>query len=158
AHRFRISDNCGGIQYEYALKDVFNFGNSTARSKEYLGVYGVGMKRALFKMGDNFEIESKTVDSGFKCTLDVAEWMKKDDDMKDWTIPLTEISAARPPGEAGTKIVVSPLKKEVADLLSSSRFESDLSKAISRVYAFLVGKYLKISVNNMDVKPFSIPV
>ncbi len=47
---FRISDNCGGIDYEDALEDVFNFGHSTKRSAEYLGVYGIGMKRALFKM------------------------------------------------------------------------------------------------------------
>lgn len=158
AKRFRISDNCGGIDYEYALEDVFNFGHSTARSKEYLGVYGVGMKRALFKMGDNFEIESKTANSGFKCTLDVAEWMKRDAKMEDWTIPLTKVPAARTPKQAGTEIVVSALKKEVADLLSSPRFESDLSKAISRVYAFLVGKHLRISINDVDVKPFSIPV
>ena len=155
---FRISDNCGGIDYQYALKDVFNFGHSTARSKEYLGVYGVGMKRALFKMGDNFKIESKTVNNGFKCVLDVAEWMKKDSKMGDWTIPLAEVSAARTPKQAGTEIVVSSLKKEVADLLSSPRFASDLSKAISRVYAFLVDKHLRISINGMDVKPFRIPV
>ena len=49
--QFLISDNCGGIDYQYALDDVFNFGHSTERSNEYLGVYGVGMKRALFKMG-----------------------------------------------------------------------------------------------------------
>jgi len=158
AQRFRISDNCGGIDYKYALEDVFNFGHSTTRSKEYLGVYGVGMKRALFKMGDSFEIESKTVKNGFKCKLDVINWMNKDSEMDDWTIPLTELPAARTPNQAGTEIVVSRLKEEVANLLSSPRFESDLSKAIGRVYAFLVGKHLKISVNNVDVKPFSIPV
>lgn len=51
SNHFKISDNCGGIDYQYALDDVFNFGHSTTRSNEYLGVYGVGMKRALFKMG-----------------------------------------------------------------------------------------------------------
>jgi len=155
---FRISDNCGGIDYKYALEDVFNFGHSTTRSKEYLGVYGVGMKRALFKMGDSFEIQSKTVKNGFKCKLDIIKWMDKDAKMDDWTIPLIEIPAAKLPNQAGTEIVVSSLKKEVANLLSSQSFESDLSKAISRVYAFLVGKHLKISVNNVDIKPFIIPL
>lgn len=155
---FRISDNCGGIDYKYALEDVFNFGHNTARSKEYLGVYGVGMKRALFKMGDVFEIDSKTVNNGFKCRLNVTEWMNKDAKMEDWTIPLTETSAAATLKQAGTVIVVPSLKKDVAELLSSSRFESDLEKAIGRVYAFLVGKHITISVNGVDVKPFSIPI
>jgi len=155
---FRISDNCGGIDYKYALEDVFNFGHSTTRSKEYLGVYGVGMKRALFKMGDSFEIDSKTVNNGFKCKLDIINWMDKDATMGDWTIPLTETHAAKSPKQAGTEIIVSPLKKEVANLLASPSFESDLSKAISRVYAFLVGKHLKISVNNVDIEPFNIPL
>lgn len=50
------------------------------------------------------------------------------------------------------------MKKEVADLLSFPLFESDLSKAIGRVYAFLVDKYVRISVNGVDVKAFSVPV
>lgn len=156
--QFRISDNCGGIDYEYALEDVFNFGHSTVRSKEYLGVYGIGMKRALFKMGDKFWIESKTNSGGFKCELDVAEWMKEDDKMEDWTIPLTKVGAASTPKQAGTEIVVSSLKKDVATLLSAPHFENDLSEAISRVYAFLVGKHLRISINKVNVKPFNVPV
>lgn len=156
--QFRIIDNCGGIDYDYALHDVFNFGHSTARSKEYFGVYGVGMKRALFKMGDFFEIESETVDNGFTCKLDVVDWMSRDDKMEDWTIPLTKVPAAKHVKQAGTDITVSALKKEVGDLLSSPRFEADLTKAIGLVYAFLVGKHIRISVNGADVKPFSVPV
>ena len=68
-NQFNISDNCGGIDYQYALEDVFNFGHSTKRSNEYLGVYGVGMKRALFKMGDRFQIKSKTIENGFTLSL-----------------------------------------------------------------------------------------
>ncbi|MBU2622200.1 MAG: ATP-binding protein [Proteobacteria bacterium] len=158
-NRFRIIDSCGGIDYQYALDDVFNFGHSiTTRSKEYLGVYGVGMKRALFKMGKRFVMQSKTIKNGFKCDLDVEKWMTQDAKMEDWTIDLTEIPAARIPAQAGTEIVVEPLQKEVEDLLSLPRFERDLSKAIGRVYAFLVDKYVRISVNGVDVKAFSVPV
>ena len=154
ARSFTISDNCGGIDYDYALEDVFNFGHSTKRSKEYLGVYGIGMKRAMFKMGDRFEIQSKTVDNGFSCTLDVPEWMKKDSDIKDWTIPLNPGPKARTSRSAGTTITVTKLKKNVADLLSSRQFEGNLSKAVGRVYAFLVEKYVRISINGVDVKAF----
>lgn len=101
SNSFRISDNCGGIDYQYALDDVFNFGHSTTRSKEYLGVYGVGMKRALFKMGKRFVIQSRTVKNGFECDLDVEKWMAQDAKMDDWTIDLKKILAARTPAQAG---------------------------------------------------------
>lgn len=156
--KFQIADNCGGIDYNYALSDVFNFGHSTKRTKEYLGVYGVGMKRALFKMGDRFRIESKTVDNGFTCDINVPKWMAADSKMEDWTIPLTPSRAARSLSLAGTTITVPSLKKNVSELLASRGFEEDLSKAIGRVYAFLVEKHIKISVNGIDVKAFSVPV
>ncbi len=156
--QFQISDNCGGVDYQYALEDVFNFGHSTQRSNEYLGVYGVGMKRALFKMGDRFQIESKTIDNGFTCDINVPEWMAKDSKLEDWTIPLTPSRAANTLNRAGTTITVSALKKNVSELLASRRFEEDLYKAIGRVYAFLVEKHVRISVNGKDVKAFSIPV
>ena len=156
--QFQISDNCGGIDYDYALEDVFNFGHSTRRSAEYLGVYGVGMKRALFKMGDSFEIESKTTKSGFECELDVPTWMARDSKMSDWTIPLTKAKAASSATRAGTTITVSALKKEVAELLVSPRFQNDLSRVVGRVYAFLVEKHVRISINGTAVKAFSVPV
>jgi Histidine kinase-, DNA gyrase B-, and HSP90-like ATPase len=155
---FQIADNCGGIDYDYALKDVFNFGHSTKRTKEYFGVYGVGMKRALFKMGDRFRIDSKTLDNGFSCDLDVPQWMANDSTMEDWTIPLTPSRPATAANRAGTTITVSRLKENVSELLASRRFEEDLSKAIGRVYAFIVEKHVRISVNGVDVKAFSVPV
>lgn len=156
--QFQISDNCGGIDYQYALEDVFNFGPSTKRSNEYLGVYGVGMKRALFKMGDRFQIESRTLDNGFTCDINVRDWMAKDSKMEDWTIPLTPSRAAKTQNRAGTTITVSALNKNVSELLASRGFEEDLSKAIGRVYAFIVERRVRISINGEDVKAFSIPV
>ncbi len=156
--QFQISDNCGGIDYQYALDDVFNFGHSTERSNEYLGVYGVGMKRALFKMGDRFQIKSRTLDNGFTCDINVPDWMAKDSKMEDWTIPLTPSRAANTLNRAGTTITVSALKKNVSELLASRSFEEDLSKTIGRVYAFLVEKHVRISINGIAVKAFSVPI
>lgn len=158
AEHFRIHDNCGGIDYEYALRDVFNFGHTGARSHEYLGVYGVGMKRAVFKMGDEFTVDSRTTETGFTCRVDVPAWMAKDDSLDDWTITLTQVTPAKTANHAGTTIEVKNLKKEVSDLFATTRFESDLIKTIGRVYAFLVGTHIRIYINGTEVKPFEIPV
>ena len=83
--QFQITDNCGGIDYDYALKDVFNFGHSTKRTKEYLGVYGIGMKRALFKMGRHFVVSSVSSESSFSMHVDVEEWKQQEEEaFEEW--------------------------------------------------------------------------
>src|SRR6267142_1326072 len=62
---FEIKDTCGGIPREHAMKDVFNFGHHPGAMAGVLGVYGVGLKRAIFKLGDIFEMKSRTVEDGF---------------------------------------------------------------------------------------------
>src|ERR1043166_6220100 len=64
---FRIQDNCGGISAETARKYAFKFGRISRSNSVPLGIgtFGVGMKRALFKMGRFFEIDSVAKDSHF---------------------------------------------------------------------------------------------
>ena len=56
--KFEIVDNCGGISRQNALNDTFLFGHEGAVRGSRLGVYGIGMKRALFKIGRKFAISS----------------------------------------------------------------------------------------------------
>jgi len=51
---FRIRDNCGGISFEDARDNIFRIGresDSGPSSGNTLSVYGIGLKRALFKLG-----------------------------------------------------------------------------------------------------------
>jgi hypothetical protein len=57
---FKIVDNCGGISYQDAQEEVFRFGRISARENLGLSVYGVGLKRAIFKLGKKITVESKT--------------------------------------------------------------------------------------------------
>src|SRR5262245_32381433 len=64
---FLISDNCGGIPVSVARNYAFKFGRPTDQdcTTESIGRFGVGMKRALFKMGGAFVVRSTTRDSRF---------------------------------------------------------------------------------------------
>lgn len=107
---FRIDDNCGGIGLTHALEEAFNFGIKVGESKSVqgsLGVFRVGMKRAIFKMGTYFRIESQTVKSGFKADWDIDKWVEKDDDFNDWKLPLEPTQAATSPDKAGTRIEIT---------------------------------------------------
>src|SRR5262245_19792638 len=64
---FSIEDNCGGIAIEDAKTRVFRFGDPQMRAKEAgLSVYGIGMKRAFFKLGEIIRVQSATDTERFR--------------------------------------------------------------------------------------------
>ena len=76
--KFTITDTCGGISIDDAREIVFRLGNPNP-DKKYagLGVYGIGMKRAAFKIGKLIKVESRTDTEEFGVTIDVEKWKKE---------------------------------------------------------------------------------
>jgi hypothetical protein len=154
-----IRDNCGGIDRDYALREALNFGHGlNEKTVGYLGVYGIGLKRALFKIGDHFRIESCTEKAGFICDLNVKKWLAQDLTLDDWKVPLDPAPPAKTPDLAGTLIRVTNLHKEVKTRLADKTFEAELFKAIARTYAFFLGQYVKVKINGSVVDAFDVPV
>ena len=57
---FRLEDNCGGMAVEEARQHAFLLGSpSDTNTKGGLSVYGIGMKRAFFKLGNTIVFESQ---------------------------------------------------------------------------------------------------
>jgi hypothetical protein len=60
---FSIEDNCGGIPREVAKNYAFKMGREPNDNRdsdtETIGMYGVGMKRAIFKMGRNAIVKTR---------------------------------------------------------------------------------------------------
>ena len=72
--KFSIKDNCGGIPLDVAENYAFRFGRPRTKKveeAETTGIFGIGMKRALFKLGNFFTINSKTKTTEFEIELDV---------------------------------------------------------------------------------------
>ena len=68
ANRFQIADNCGGINISEAIDYAFHFGrrlDAPVEGDYSIGLYGIGMKRAIFKMGNKIDIYSSTQDEAF---------------------------------------------------------------------------------------------
>src|SRR5579871_3537716 len=59
---FKLKDNCGGIPLSVAKEYAFKMGRPdnyhADDNLETLGMYGIGMKRAIFKMGLSADITS----------------------------------------------------------------------------------------------------
>ena len=116
---FKVTDNCGGIPLNTAKEYAFRIG----RSKEFDGVpgsvgqFGVGMKRALFKIGRRFRVESRSRSEFFALDVDVNSWLD-DQDEQDWSFKIESATRDLPvpnSRERGTSIEVSILHATVAD-------------------------------------------
>ncbi|MGX2028900.1 ATP-binding protein [Methylocaldum gracile] len=157
---FVIADNCGGIDVETAINYAFRFGRpkDMQPTKHSVGQFGVGMKRALFKMGRDFEIESKSANSFFLLQVDVEEWKSEknlDDQGKEkWEFEFKEVdeSVNNPPENCLTIIRVSNLYESIAREFTLKNFENRLIEAIEAAHQESISAGLEISVNEHNLK------
>jgi hypothetical protein len=147
--KFRIRDTCGGISVKDAVDEVFRFGHSEGAERGQLGVYGIGLKRAIFKIGAEIIIESRTVDDGFNMHIYVPDWAKD----PDWKFPLEVTKGTEDMETAGTLITIKSFRPEVATRMKSGTFEADLRDMIARTYSLFLNKYVAVAVNGRRVEP-----
>lgn len=147
ASSVQVTDNASGISSLIAKEHVFKFGRASDEShtSDRLSVYGIGMKRALFKLGNNIQFISDHTDGGFSLDLDVSEWAK--DRNPVWTFPLSERIPVQE-GHTGTNIVITNLTSETKLRVTDAVFVNQLKDAISRTYAFYLAKFVNIYVND----------
>ena len=149
---FQILDNCGGIPVEVAQKYAFRFGrpDGTPPTQHSVGQFGVGMKRALFKLGSKFKIESTTVNSHFALVVDVENWKHTD----QWTFNFNELEADLKdvPGEKiGTIINVSSLHPGIIQDFKLAYFINRLGSEIAKAHQSSIEKGLTISLNGVPL-------
>lgn len=141
-----IRDTASGISVKTAEEHVFKFGRSTdeAHEKDRLSVYGIGLKRALFKLGNKIAMRSDHIDGGFDLKLNVAAWAKQT--AQPWTFDITPLQPVIST-KTGTKITVNDLYDETKRRLSDGVFLGQLKIAIAKTYAFYLSKFVNIYVN-----------
>lgn len=158
---FQITDNCGGIPVDIAREYVFRFGRPEGIEgiKHSIGGFGIGLKRALFKLGNKFRIESITKNFHFVVDVDVNDWKKKKDDLgkDDWTFEFKELK--RNPSEVsktGTTIKVTSLHNAVSSQFKLDNFISELAKELRREHLRNIEKELTIRVNDNPLEAYQL--
>jgi hypothetical protein len=147
---FAISDNCGGIPW--SLHDyAFRMGRAKKRPKDadgIVGVYGIGMKRAIFKMGEDCLISTQNGDNGYDVEI-TPKWVR---DEEDWDIPVKPTKKSM--REDGTQIVIGKLHPGVAAVFSddAKAFTAELERMVSTHYAFIIDKGFAVRINKDLVK------
>lgn len=150
---FEIKDNCGGIPLDTALNRAFCFGRAKEDyDTETTGIFGIGMKRALFKLGTVFEIESKTVNDSFHVKLDVEEWKKDKSDTWDFKLDEYTENVSYDLENVGTQIRVTDLRYEIASEFRTLEFQKELIQHVERRVGLDIDHGIKISINNIPLK------
>ncbi|MBW9078358.1 ATP-binding protein [Rhizobium pusense] len=148
---FEIKDNCGGIP-KNALERAFRMGRPDGGDKggaATVGMYGIGMKRAIFKLGTEAKVASRSPDVNFEVGIS-QEWLKSED---DWQLPISYLEDVK--GDFGTTISVPTLTSDVSARFdeSNDNFISYFKNSLSSNYTFIILKGFKVFVNGEQIKP-----
>lgn len=155
--KFTIEDNCGGIEKKLAEQYAFRFGRPAERDKDEsdmatVGVYGIGMKRAIFKIGSSSTIFSSHETGAFKVEI-TPKWISDD---KKWTLDLAD--ARKDPANTGTKIEVTNLHPAISVSFSTLKgnFATEFEEVLSRHYGYIMEKGFRVYINDKLINPTKV--
>lgn len=157
--RFSMADNCGGIPRDTAIKYAFKMGREIDEKRdsdtETIGMYGVGMKRAIFKMGREALVRTRHQEDSFEVPI-TSEWLEA----KDWDpLPINEpTDAVEKLPEPGTTITVGKLYEGVARHFGNEGFENRVRTAISEHFTMFLQWGLRVELNGKPVLPVRVEV
>ena len=147
---FSISDNCGGIPWD--LHDyAFRMGKEDQDRDNNLptvGVYGIGMKRAIFKIGKRCLISTQNNGDCYEVKI-TPEWIGDPD---KWSLPVSASSQRNQ--ENGTTIVIDELNEGIATHFgeNNKNFTRELTEKVKTHYAFILEKGFQIKINGNEVE------
>ena len=153
-HEFSVSDTCGGMSRDDALTHAFTFGRLHSQTKDdySIGVYGIGMKRAAFKLGEHISVKSTSLTAtgqldSFAVQISVPTWLADTD--PNWTFDLLPADALKQPG---VRMKVTKLTPTTAQAFHNPTFGPNLERLIARDYMLHLNRGLTIRLNNQPIR------
>ena len=149
---FSIKDNCGGIPRDVAKNYAFRMGKVPTTNTDHptIGIYGIGMKRAIFKIGSAAVVHTQYNNEKYSVRIP-SDWVAS----ADWSFPIEDNSKENHLQNDGTEIVISPLNPSIADLwrieANLDSFIENLQKAIQESYSLIIQKGFIIRINGREV-------
>ena len=150
---FTITDSCGGISMKMAQHHVFRFGHPIDEDdnhRDTLSVYGIGLKRAMFKIGNVINLTSSHPSTGFNMNLNVKKWERTR--QKEWTIPISP-NVKKVNRRYGTRISITEIFPDISRRMADGRFRGDLIKMISRTYNYFLERVVRVRVSGDVITP-----
>ena len=150
AERFEILDTCGGFSRAQAATYAFKFGRNRdqERTPGEVGQFGVGMKRAIFKIGREFLVSSTFDGDRWSVEVDVDAWLEDE----EWRFPI-DGNHQREPASPGTLLRCSRLLPSTSARFAQPAFVSRVLSEISMRHAIALQQGLNIQVNGRSLVP-----
>lgn len=154
---FSIEDNCGGLARDIAIKYAFKMGRDPRDHRddevETIGMYGIGMKRAMFKMGRDCRVITQANKNDHYQVVMGEKWLKS----PAWNkLPLEPVPQGSRLPKPGTRIVVGELRPGIVATFSEPSFSNDLRRGLSEHFARFLQRGFDISVNGKRIDPVRI--
>ncbi|CAN7659288.1 ATP-binding protein [Bosea sp. LjRoot90] len=149
-NHFHVSDNCGGIPKDY-IDDAFSLGRPNIKKDGDLptiGMYGIGMKRAIFKIGNSASVQSNSSDGFFEVKY-TSEWLDPENDK--WDLPISRSNGKD--DNLGVTIDVDNVKPDIGRQFENEAFINALKNEISEHFGYLMQRGFSITVNKEPLKP-----
>lgn len=150
---FSIRDNCGGIPRETAENYAFRMGRvpTTNTGEATIGIYGIGMKRAIFKIGRKSVVH--TCHNNKKYSVIIPDdWTSN---TESWDFPIQENAPSNTLDINGTEVIITSLNESIAELWETNEkikvFIENLKKAIQESYSLIIQKGFEIRINGEEI-------
>lgn len=142
-----INDNCSGMTEETFSKLAFRAGEKSQHPFG-IGHFGVGLKRAILKIGDRCTVETDDGSAYLNLTFTRSQ-LDQSAELK----LLASKEASH--GARFTKITVDEVKDNARRDLSSPRWKATMGESIGRRYGLFIRKGLVIELNAETVEAFA---
>lgn len=141
-----IRDNSGGIDPVIASDEIFNVGDISNNKLK-----GVGLKQAVFKLGNYARIHSNREEFSCIIKLDLRNW-----NTYDMSYDLNEVNYLEEKA-SGTIIEIKNLEDDILKEMSNRNFTNNLIKNLGKAYKYkIINNKLKLTVNNHVITPKEI--
>lgn len=141
-----VRDDCSGMDEQELSTRAFRTG---AKSQHPFGIghFGVGLKRAVFKLGTEVSLQTDNGRDAFSFSFDEAAVLAAGDK------PLMA-SQTGSTGSKGNTLLVAGLRPDVAADVGSSHWVEQLADGLKRRYGIFTRKGLAIRLNGIPIPLF----
>lgn len=156
-NEFTISDNGQGMSTEIARTTAFNFGKAKEHKlmENSIGQFGIGMKRAFFKIGSMIDVHSTTENSSFDININVPSWLSE----KEWDFSFREDTLqenVRQESMKGFNVKITDLSDDAKGSFGNDLFVNQLINEIEYEHMLNIGKGLDIVINGSRLKKTNV--
>lgn len=142
-----VHDNCGGIPRKQLENAALRFGERSSQMKG-VGTFGVGLNRAIFRLGSRTTIDTDTGSDRSQVTIDTQDYIDLPDD--DWNLDAISLPST---GSPETTVSIGSPDSSIGKIFADSEWRQGLKDQISERYFPVLLKKLTIKVNGETIPP-----